>query len=284
VSTASRVRHSPVGWLARRAIHYAYRLQHPGDRPVQYKLAEHVDVRLHPEGEIAEFMAFPSLFEKVDFELVATYLKSGMRVLDIGANIGAYSILADKSVGPEGTVWAFEPSTESYRRMLKNLHLNACHGVHPLQVALSDQADTFLELKADRGFGDAYRYLSTGPSGDGVGEEVPVTTLDSFASKNSVARVDFMKVDVEGGEYRIFRGAQQLLRDSHNVVVMFESDPEWCERAGCKTEDSFNLFRSLGFGLYCWRGAHGWSDGERDLANAGMVWATRDRQRLPKNS
>jgi FkbM family methyltransferase len=281
MSTASRIRHSPVGWFARRAIHYAYRIQHPGANPVQYRLGGRVDVQLHPEGEIAEFMAFPSLFEKVDFELVAAFLKPGMRVLDIGANIGAYSILADKSIGAEGYCWGFEPSPESYRRMLKNLELNACRRVRPMQVALSDQTDTFLELKSDPGFGDAYRYLSATRAGDGQGELVPVTTLDSFAQQNGIANLDFIKVDVEGGEFRIFRGAQQILSASPNVVIMFESDPEWCERAGCQPMDSFELLRSLGFELYCWRGASGWQNSERDLMNAGMVWATRDRQRLP---
>jgi FkbM family methyltransferase len=206
-----------------------------------------------------------------------------MRVLDIGANIGAYSILADKSVGAEGYCWAFEPSPESYQRMLKNLELNACRRVRPLQVALSDQTNTFLKLKSDPGFGDAYRYLSGADSSDGdsLGELVPVTTWDSFAQQNGITNLDFIKVDVEGGEFRVFRGAREFLSASPYVVIMFESDPEWCERAGCRPKDSFDLLRSLGFELYCWRGASGWQAGERDLMNAGMVWATRDRQRLP---
>ena len=284
MSAASRIRHSFVGRCARQAIHVLYHLEHRGNAPVRYQLPGGVSIDLYPEGEIAEFLAFQRLFEQTELALVSAFLKPGMKVVDVGANIGLYSILADKRVGPSGKVWGFEPSPESFVRLKKNLLLNDCRRVEPFRIALSDQADTEMHLKRDRGFGDAYRYLvTTSSSGQTSGEElesVPVTTLDRWAHDRAIDRIDFLKVDIEGGEFHMLRGSQEVLRAHPRIVVFFESEQDWCRRAGCRQEDAFALLENLGFGLYGWNNRT-WASDAKTLRNAGMVWAARDRAQLP---
>ena len=285
MSIATRIRHSFIGRSARMAIHAAYRLQHRDGRPVAYRLPGGVGVQLFPEGEIAEFLSVQQFFEKTELALVSAYLKQGMKVVDVGANIGLYSILAQKMVADGGAVWAFEPSLESFQRLNRNLSLNGCHGVHAARLALSVHANTFLKLTNDPGFGDAYRYLlptDTASSPDPGAESVPVTTLDLFTQENAIESIDFLKVDVEGGEYFVFGGAKHLLQSSPNLCIMFESDPGWCRRAHCTQRDSFDLLRGLGFGLYSWQGrTRKWLDDEATLLTSGTVWACRDIARLP---
>lgn len=286
MSAASRIRHSFVGRCARQAIHVLYRLEHRGDAPVHYRLPGGISIDLYPEGEIAEFLSFQRLFEQTELALVSAFLQPGMHVVDVGANIGLYSIVADRRVGAAGKVWGFEPSPESFLRLKKNLMLNGCGSVEPQRIALSDQPDTVMHLKSDRGFGDAYRYLVTSSNGTvDAGEDletVPVTTLDRWAESHGAGRIDFMKVDIEGGEYRMLSGAQQVLRSNRDIVVFFESEPDWCRRAGCRQEDSFDLLESLGFGLYSWNNrSRAWESDRRALLEAGMVWASRDCGRLP---
>jgi FkbM family methyltransferase len=287
MSAASRIRHSFVGYCLRRAIHALYRLKHADGAAVDYHISARVNLQLYPEGEIAEFLAFPRLFERTELALVSAYLKNGMRVVDVGANIGLYSIVAQKLVGSDGVVWAFEPSPESFARLTRNLTLNGCAQVQPFQLAFSDEVDTTLELKADKGYGDAYRYLVTAPTGSrgdrGNTESVPVTTLDNWASNNGVSSVDFLKVDIEGGEFRMFMGAQKLLETSPDVMVLFESEPDWCKRSGCSQEDTFKLLENLGLRLYApgKGGSKEWLSDRRSLLNSGMVWACRDPRRLP---
>lgn len=283
MSTVSRVRHSVLGKCVRQVLHSIYHLKHRNGEPVQYKLSPGVTIQLYPEGEIAEFLTLQRFFENTEMALTAAYLKPGMKVIDVGANIGVYSLLAQRRVEETGRVWAFEPSSESYRRLLRNLALNKCGCVQPVQMALSDRSDTYFTLQSDPGFGDAYRYLrptaDVSPSG---GERVPVTTLDLYAARNALNNVDYMKVDVEGHEYTVFKGSQELLAASPNAVVMFESDPEWCERAGCRPQDSFELLRKLKFGLYVWDDRkRKWSGDEPSLLNATTVWASRDARALP---
>jgi len=284
MSAASKIRHSIIGRSVRKVIHAGYHLQNPAGKPVKYRLPGGVEIQLYPEGEIAEFLSVQRFFEKSELALVTAYLKPGMTVIDVGANIGVYSILADKLVGSAGGVWGFEPSLETFDRLQKNLQLNGCSRVRPCRVALSAQADAVMTLKSDAGFGDAYRYLSNSAAdlaGPGA-ESVTSTTLDAFAEDQNIGPADFVKIDVEGGEFGVFQGARQFLRSSPNATIMFESEPDWCRRAGCTQQDSYELLRSLGFGLYAWNlRTRQWVSDEDALLTAGTVWASRDAARLP---
>lgn len=279
------MRHSPLGRVARQAIHLLHKIRYSANSPRTYRLPEAVDIRMYPEGEVAEFLSFPSLFERNELQLVTKCLKPGMRVIDVGANIGLYSILAACRVGNTGHVWAFEPSRETYERLVRNLHLNDCRCVQPLQIALGESPDRLGTLTSDRGYGDAYRYLllttERDPSGKS-GEVVSATTLDACAVKYGMKQIDLIKIDVEGGEYRVLLGARETLAANCDVRLVFESEPDWCERAGCKQEDAFNFLRAEGFRLYSWDAKrHDWSTDEGRLFRAGMVWAARRGVPIP---
>src|SRR5258707_8626984 len=119
--TVSRIRPSVIGWGVRKVLHACYAFQHRNGQPVSYRFPGDVDIQLLPEGEIAEFLAVQRFFEKAEMALAAAYLRPGTKAIDVGANVGVYSILAERHVGKDGVVWAFEPSSESYQRLLKNL-------------------------------------------------------------------------------------------------------------------------------------------------------------------
>jgi FkbM family methyltransferase len=258
-----------------------FQARYGGRSHVEYALPGGLNIRLYPKGEIAEFLAFPSLFEKTEITLAAAFLKPGMSVIDVGANIGLYSILASLRVGPTGTVWAFEPSSESAARLERNLALNGCERTPVFRLALSNTPSASLSLISDKGYGDAYRYLR--PDADpAAGEVVPVTTLDAWAAANAIQHVDFLKVDIEGGEYRMLLGARDFLASNPKIVVMFECETDWCARAGCRPQDLYDLFKSLGFGLYAWDGrSRHWDNDPNALAGSRMLWATRYRSVLP---
>lgn len=284
MSTKTRLRHSIIGRCARTAIRLAFRLRNLSDRPVKYNVANDLEISLYPQGEIAEFLSVNRLFEKTELALVASYLRPGMKVLDVGANIGLYSILADKRM-QTGAVWAFEPSKETFKRLQRNLKLNSCKLVQSLQVALSDTPDSSSVLMTDSGFGDAYRYLKPTFTAPEVGQSelVRVTSLDRWAEENRVTDLNFLKVDIEGGEYRMLLGAEQTLRSNHDLTVFFESDAEWTTRAGVKQTDSFDILERCGYGLFAWdTRVNGWTSKEKKLLNSEMIWATRTTAALPQ--
>jgi FkbM family methyltransferase len=210
-------------------------------------------------------------------KLVASLLKPGMKVVDAGANIGLYSLLAARCVGEGGQIWSFEPSQTTYGLFLDNLALNRVTSVAAHRLALSDSPGQ-LTLRSERGFGDLYRhldYMEGTKTGDAV-ETVNVIPLDDFAYAQKIQAIDFLKIDVEGGEYCLLKGARRLLSQSPNVIVMFESEEDWCQRSGCKPEDSFELLKGLGFSLYSWsKRRQGWVTEVRELSRSRTVWAAR---------
>lgn len=111
---------------------------------------------------------------------------------------------------------------------------------------------------------------------------MPVATLDTFAAQLKLGRIDVLKIDTEGGEYRLLKGARELLSASPEAVVMFENEEDWCERAGCKPEDSLKLLKDLGFQLYVWsKRPRAWSRHEDAEGGCRTVWAARDPDLLP---
>ena len=260
--------------------HVAFTLRHRRSSSVRYTLPGGRIAHLRPKGDVAEFLFYAPFFEREQLRLVAALLRPGMRVADVGANSGLYSILAGGLVGPSGHVWAIEPSREMFSLLVENIALNGPLPVTPLGVAVSD-AEEPMRLVADRGFGDAYRYLVTAAT-KVEGEIVRTVTLDALEGEHGLAPLDFLKLDIEGGEYRALRGGQAVLEASDRLVIMFESDPQWCARAGCRREDSFELLRSLGFGIYAWAShSRGWRSEPRELLRRDMLWAARDERLLP---
>lgn len=250
-------------------------------------------VELYPKGQIPELL-FTSRFEWEEIGLIAAILKPGMNVLDIGANIGLYSVIAGKLVGATGKVWSFEPSSETSIQLKDNLSLNRISSVKIVQIALSDVVEDSLALKRDPGYRDGDRYLATRknvniqvagqPEDAGDMEIVSVTTLDHFFSRdgNAFPRIDFMKMDIEGGEFAVFRGARQLLLSNPEIVIMFECTSQGCYCAGHTQEDVFQYLRDLGFGLFCRSlESRSWITDPAALKQAGNIWACRDKTQLP---
>jgi tRNA G37 N-methylase Trm5 len=101
------------------------------------------------ERDIAEFLMVQRFYERTELALVSAYLKPGMTVIDVGANIGVSSILAQKRMKGTGIVWAFGPSSQSFERLEKNLELNRCQSVRPFREALGAQASSSVKLTTD---------------------------------------------------------------------------------------------------------------------------------------
>jgi FkbM family methyltransferase len=276
-ASMSKLRHSRLTNVARWGLRQFHRLKYRNGAPFLCTVAPGFSFKIYPRGELTEFLSLGPLFERTEMKLVASLLKPGMKVVDAGANIGLYSLLAAKCVGEGGRIWSFEPSQTTYGLFLDNLALNGVTRVAAHRLALSDSKGELI-LRSEQGFGDLYRhldYMEGTKTGDAV-ETVRVIPLDDFADAQNIGPIDFLKIDVEGGEFCLLKGARRLLSQSPNVIVMFESEEDWCQRSGCKPEDSFELLKGLGFRLYSWsKRQQGWVTDERQLRNSRTVWAAR---------
>jgi len=265
-------------------VRFTFRLKHKLRRPVVVRVPGADSICLHSEGQIASCIHAGS-YEDFERDLVARHLRQGMTFIDIGANAGLYSLIAEKIVGPAGRVWAFEPSRDSYERLRRNLDLNLATRVKTVKLALSCKDDESLILLREKGQLDGERYLAprnSPPADPADTENVTTITLDSFCRREGIGSVDFIKMDVEGGEYDVLRGARDTLSANPSLVMVFEHTREGCSRAGSTPVAIAELLAQHGFHLYAPDPKRKIWDSDHDyILSQGNAWAAANSASLP---
>jgi len=176
--------------------------------------------------------------DETDF--LRAFLKPAMKVIDIGANFGIYSLIAASQVGKGGHVWSFEPTTVTAAYLNRSLQINGFDNVTLLQQALSDTTRT-ARLKLEENC-EMNRLL--GNDQTGLSEEISVLSLDQAVSKYGIKDIDFLKLDAEGEESRIIGGAQAFwMNESPLVMFEFKHNEEI-------NSDLIEAFATLGFKMY----------------------------------
>ena len=210
------------------------------------------------DGDIAKILfseqhliPFKKSFEYSSLDLFFNSIHPGDVVLDIGANVGVYSLLASKKIGAQGKIYAFEPTAATFELLTKNLTLNHCENVVPVKKALSDSKQRILMKvpeKWERKDTDAFNKMVFVSDQEG-GEDVMMTeTLDDFFISENIQRVDFIKVDIEGAEYLFFKGAKNVL-SKHKPRILFESNEMHCKSFQNSVIDVLVYLNNLGYKL-----------------------------------
>ena len=191
-------------------------------------------------------------FYKPELLAMERLVKKGDTVIDIGANIGLFTVFLSKLVGPKGHLYAFEPILDTYWRMRENLALNRCDNAAAYQQALSNKNGTATMNVFPEGYG-AWNTFGTPKFGEIIAvskESVPLIKLDSFAKRENLKKVDFLKIDVEGYEYDVLQGARDMLANNRVKYLSFEISEIPLKGAGRKGEDIFNILKSHGYLAY----------------------------------
>jgi len=170
-------------------------------------------------------------------------LSPGKVFIDVGANFGVYTLIASKLVGEAGKVFALEPTAESFAILQQNIALNQFSNVRGFQVAL---AQTRGKAWLYHGWDPVGNSLGMDSLGGGKGEAVQIETLDNLFEENGVDRVDAIKIDVEGAEELVLRGAIRSLT-THTPIIIFEYNPGCAARLGLSPYGARDLLKSLGY-------------------------------------
>jgi FkbM family methyltransferase len=173
-------------------------------------------------------------------------LRPGDVVIDAGANIGLFTVLAAGHVGPEGRVIACEPSPTTMELLRQNVGQNDFAWVELREVALAE-APGRLQMHV---FTPGSGYSSFAPADTGVSRpvEVLVTTLDDVAG-DLLDRTRIVKLDIEGAELRALQGASRLLEHARPDFIV-ELEPDHLERQGSTVEDVRALFEDAAYSAY----------------------------------
>lgn len=161
-------------------------------------------------------------FEPLEIAFEERFLKPGMTVLDIGAHHGYHTLLASLRVGGQGRVFAFEPSDRERIALLRNLRLNRCRNVIVEAMALGAEIKS-ADLYVVKGMETGCNSLAPPSASGGTSiQHVRVARLDHWLGDHRIGRVDFVKLDVEGGERDVLIGAEKLITCRPRPVVLAE--------------------------------------------------------------
>lgn len=181
-------------------------------------------IHLNPRNTLAEnaSMVIARWYEPGVSEVVSPLCPPGGRVVDVGANVGWYTFLAASRVGPGGLVLGFEPDPENFQLLSTSLAENPRSQVRIFPQCLSDHVGEERLFLSDT----AASYHSIAQPVGTRWLTVPATTLDTVVQEHHLGSLDLVKVDVEGGEPKVLRGAREVLRSGVIRNLTLEWRPE----------------------------------------------------------
>jgi FkbM family methyltransferase len=184
-------------------------------------------------------------FEPHVTQVIKTKLFKGATFVDIGANVGYYTVLGAKEVGPEGTVVAYEPFQPNVSLLYMNVKANNLSNVHIYPFAAAEKRTAFVAYSVDGNAG--LREFSGNLEDMPTRDIVLSATLDETLSW--VSRVDVIKIDVEGSEFRALTGGLAVIR-KHRPIIFSEFLPNALKVASnVSGEEYLELFLELDYTL-----------------------------------
>lgn len=195
--------------------------------------------------------------EKATTDLFKKTVKNGDVVMDLGANIGYFSLLAARLTGPMGKVFSFEPEPKNYSYLKKNIELNDYDQVQAFQKAVSNRNGTTKLFICDYDTGhhtinkqDGIEAYSRGRKIKEQSISIDTVTLDSFI-QDKTNKVDVVKMDVEGAEVLAFNGMDNILRKNHSLKIFLEFFPLLIEKMGNDPRELIKkIMQDYGFSIY----------------------------------
>jgi len=204
-------------------------------------------LRLYADSRLSEEIFF-NKFEVQEQKVVRYYLRRGDVFIDIGANIGLFTVIAARQVGKTGRVFAFEPVETTRIRLEENIRLNELKNVTVFQAALSNTLGLQTITVPTSGH-DAWSSLGNPIAGAGYEQQrVIALTFDALFASDAIKKSPTMiKLDVEGWESNVIKGANRTLRWSDAPLIQVEFTDDAAIASGGSCAGLYKLLESLGY-------------------------------------
>jgi len=202
---------------------------------------------LNPRDPVVSGALYFGVYEKAETAFIQRTLRPGMTVLDVGANIGYYTALAARRVGPTGHVIALEPDPESFEYLEQTIAANEVGNVKAFQCAAADrEAKMTLHISKDnRGDNRLYEPDPKWPK-----VTVSARPADELLKEAGVSQVDFIKIDVQGFEASVIAGLKNTLDQPENLILIAEFWPQGLRDAGSDPKKFLQQLRAHGLQLH----------------------------------
>ncbi len=232
---------TPVQKLKITGIIYAkiFRAMYPeGDTTAEYK---GVKLTLSTKDTAIVPSILGGYFESLELDLFAKAAEGSKIVFDVGANIGLFSCVAGKALQAGGVVYAFEPIAENAKYFRQNLLNNDLTNVELIESAVGQEVgalDIFVSTESIANHSASRRHSRGSES-----ISVPMTSVDAFVSSRGIGHVDVIKIDVEGYDGYVLKGAVETIKN-HRPTIFVEYDPVGLKDCGFEPADFADLLFS----------------------------------------
>ena len=217
---------------------YRTQVSIPGGGRISVDLTDHIQRQIYFLGH----------YERNITDLVFRTIKPGDTFLDIGANVGYYSILAGHLVGPTGSVHSFQPIPSIFSALEDNVALNRLHNVHLNRLALHDSSGKLeLHLPDPRNSGLGSSIQRPRPYHTGQTVECESERLDNYLRGNNVQNIKLIKMDIEGAELLAMQGMTETFSRSPAPNVICEADEDLLSNPGFSAEDLVRFMTNFGY-------------------------------------
>lgn len=205
-------------------------------------LSEAFDMSVFLFGNFQEHVVNPKYFT----------LPKDAVILDVGANYGLLSLPFAQLV-PQGMVYAFEPTAYAFAKLRRNLSLNSelAQRIKPFQVFVSAKSDSRRDVSVYSSWKVDDKPANAHPVHGGAAQSVDhveTISIDDFCEQNQLARIDFIKIDTDGHEFSVLRGARRTL-EKYSPVIIFEVGLYLLDEYGVTFEEYADFFAPLGYAL-----------------------------------
>ncbi len=206
--------------------------------------------RMYLDSKDSLLLSIRKNYEPGHVALMKEKVKEGDYVVDVGANIGFYTLLLAKLVGPHGKVFAFEPDPENFIVLEKNVKLNNYKNIiieNKAVINKNEKVDLFM---SNINKGDTRIYKTPEKIKEGVAPDCEAygVKLDDYFDKNK-EKIKFFKMDIQGAEHLAITGMISILKNE-GISFTVEFCPELLDCAGINSEDFLSLLNENGFSIF----------------------------------
>jgi len=210
----------------------------------QFKLKPNLKINLYKDSVLSKAIFLG--FEEEETSFVNNILENGDIFIDIGSNVGLFSLIASQKVGKEGKVISFEPYPLTYERLVENTKINSLGNIDVRNLGLSNKKEKLKFYFSHNGY-DAWN--SFAPSKDDKLSgmiHVPVSTIDFELKEIDKSKVKLVKIDVEGWEKFVLMGGENFFRN-YSPLIMVEFTEFNTLNAGYPVLEIYDLLNDWGY-------------------------------------
>ena len=224
-----------------------------GTKTVIMNWMKDLRLRIYPGNEVFRSIFVQGIYDPNMVVVLNALLPEKGVLIDIGANMGYCSLLMSRTVGEDGKIFAIEPSERDFLRLIDNISLNKLNNVSVYRLAISDTSGE-VEISIASEERSSLNTLGTEFSNKAIDklrtEKVEATTLDHFIEQEEIDKIDVIKMDIEGSEFRALLGANASI-EMFRPALILGINKNSLKANDSSVEDIEKILRNLRYKMYC---------------------------------